>query len=100
MKENGQYSKGSDPGAVRTLLRPADTMRNLVPPIETRIGVGLGLVTLLVVVIGVTAYRSATRFVETAGQETQSHYVVMQLEKLLSQVADVKAGVDPATLVK
>ena len=67
-------------------------MRNLVPPIETRIGVGLGLVTLLVVVIGVTAYRSATRFVETAGQETQSHYVVMQLEKLLSEVADVEAG--------
>gem|GEM_PF-2606920 len=92
MKEDGQDREGSDPRAVGTFLRPTDTMRNLVPPIETRIAVGLGLVTLLVVVIGVTAYRSATRFVETAGQETQSHYVVMQLEKLLSQVADVEAG--------
>jgi PAS domain S-box-containing protein len=67
-------------------------MRNPVPRIESRIAVGFGLVVLLVVVIGVTAYRSATRFVASAGQELHIHYVETQLETLLSQVTDLEAA--------
>ena len=67
-------------------------MKGRAPLIEARIGVGLGLVALLAVIIGVTAYRSATRFVESAGQEMQINYVERQLEALLSQLTDVEAG--------
>jgi PAS domain S-box-containing protein len=67
-------------------------MRNPVLRLENRIGLGFGLVVLLVVVIGVTAYRSATRFVTSAGQEMHIHYVETQLETLLSQVTDLEAA--------
>jgi PAS domain S-box-containing protein len=67
-------------------------MKDHSPHIETRIWVGLGLATLLVVVIGVTAYRSATRFVESAGQEMRIYSIETELESLLSQLTDIEAG--------
>jgi len=60
--------------------------------IGTKIGGGFVLALLALLTIGVVAYRSTTRLVETAATVTHTHHVLEDLEQLLSLLKDAETG--------
>ena len=60
--------------------------------IGKKIGVGFGLALTVIVLIGVVAYRSTNKYIETSSWVTHSHQVLERLDTLFSLMKDAQRG--------
>ena len=60
--------------------------------VGTKIGIGFGVASAILVVIGVVSYRSTTQFIENANLRQQSYKVLGQLADVFSLMKDAQRG--------